>query len=67
MEVATKNEKEDLTEGNEQAIEHIAGYVARPVLNVHKCQPCQSHLICEDVQAAISKILLQELKSLVIF
>lgn len=41
-------EEEDLTVCTEQAIGHIAGYLARSVLKVHKCESCQGFLVNKE-------------------
>ena len=45
VEAATCAEREDLTESTEQAIAHVAGYLARSVGKKHKCHACHSLLV----------------------
>lgn len=45
MDVAVHAEHDDLTEGTDQALVHLAGYLAHNVLLTHKCRSCQDILI----------------------
>ena len=46
VEAASCAEREDLNESTEQAIEHVAGYLARSVVKKHKCDGC--HILLVD-------------------
>ena len=48
LQAASHVESEDLADGTEQAVVHLAGYLARSVLKVHKCEPCHSLLIDKE-------------------
>jgi hypothetical protein len=45
VEAASQAEREDIDDATEQAISHLAGYLARSVLKVHRCEPCQDLLV----------------------
>ena len=45
LKAASVAKREDLSESTEQAIGHPAGYLARTVLDVHKCESCHNILV----------------------
>lgn len=55
---ATNVEKEGLTESAEQAVSHVAGYLAHSTLKKHKCQACQVLLVNRE-QCQLEKICLE--------
>ena len=45
VEAASQTDDSIVNEGTEQAIFHVAGYLARTTMNIRKCQPCQDLLV----------------------
>ena len=45
FEAASQADDSIVNEGTEQAMHHVAGYLARTTRNTHKCQPCQDLLV----------------------
>ena len=48
FEAASQTDDSIFNEGTEQAMHHVAGYLARTTMNIHKCQPCQDLLVNRD-------------------
>ena len=45
VEAASQTDDSIVNEGTEQAMHHVAGYLARTTINTHTCQPCQDLLV----------------------
>ena len=45
VEAASQTDDSIVNEGTEQAMHHVAGYLARTTMNIHKCQSCQDLLV----------------------
>ena len=45
VEAASQTDDSIVNEGTEQAMHHVAGYLAHTTMNTHKCQPCQDLLV----------------------
>ena len=57
---ASLAEHEELTEGNEQALFHLAGYLAHSVAKKHKCKYCCNLLINNEASHELAEVELQE-------
>ena len=45
IEAASQTDDSIVNEKTEQAMHHVAGYLAHTTMNTHKCQPCQDLLV----------------------
>ena len=59
-EAASQAEHGELEEGTEQAIGHLAGFLARSVFRIHKCEPCHSLLVNRGLPSELAEAHLEE-------